>query len=61
MLKAKDFEFFVLTELEIDRYRQSLIAAEILRYAKSEFALPVMQSVMNKMKQCGENIFRSRI
>ncbi len=49
MLKAKDFEFFVLTELEIDRYRQSLIAAEILRYAKSEFALPVMQSVMNKM------------
>ena len=49
ILNAKGHIFFVLTELDIDRFRQSLIAAEILRYAKSEFNEVVLLTVMNIM------------
>jgi hypothetical protein len=52
ILKAKGLNFFVLTELDIDRFRQSLIAAEILRYAKSEFdGLQVVMDVMEKQAE----------
>lgn len=49
ILKAGDYGFFVLTELDIDRFRQSLIAAEILRYGKSEFDVALLRKVMDVM------------
>lgn len=49
ILNAKGLNFFVLTELDIDRFRQSIIAAEILRYAKSEFECAVLRTVMDVM------------
>jgi TnsA endonuclease N terminal len=49
ILNAKGHLFFVLTELDIDRFRQSLIAAEILRYGKSEFDVALLRTVMDVM------------
>lgn len=49
LLEAKSIMFFVLTEQEIDRYRQSEIAGEILRYAKSEFDSTLLRAVMDVM------------
>jgi TnsA endonuclease N terminal len=54
ILKAGDHDFFVLTELDIDRFRQSLIAAEILRYGKSEFDSAVLRVVMDVMANQSE-------
>lgn len=54
ILKAGDRDFFVLTELDIDRFRQSLIAAEILRYGKSEFDSALLRAVMNVMTNQAE-------
>lgn len=57
LLKARDLDFYVLTELSVDRFRQSLIAAEILRYAKSEFSDLVLQTVLDVMaKQAEKNM-----
>lgn len=54
ILKTGNRDFFVLTELDIDRFRQSLIAAEILRYGKSEFDVAVIHTVMNVMTNQAE-------
>lgn len=57
ILKAGDHDFFVLTESDIDRFRQSVIAAEILRYGKSEFDVALLRTVMDVMaNQAEKNI-----
>lgn len=54
MLNEKGIMFFVLTEQQIDRYRQSEIAAEILRYAKSEFSDTLLRDVTGAMASQAE-------
>lgn len=54
ILKAGDRDFFVLTELDIDRFRQSVIAAEILRYGKSEFDVALLRTVMDAIADQAE-------
>ncbi len=55
ILDSKSIMFFVLTEQQIDRRRQSEIAAEILRYAKSEFSETLLKHVMDVMASQVDN------
>jgi len=47
------YKFFVLTEKVIDRFSQPEIAAQILRYAKSEFPAEMLHRVLQKAGELG--------
>lgn len=49
ILSSKQLPFFLLTQNEIDRCEQPRVAAEILRYGKSEFNAVTLQSVLDEM------------
>lgn len=46
-------KFFVLTEKVIDRLSQAEVAAQILRYAKSEFSAEMLHRVLQKGAELG--------
>jgi uncharacterized protein YlzI (FlbEa/FlbD family) len=52
ILSLRHFPFFVLTQNEIDRLEQPRVAAEILRYGKSEFTAATLQTILDAMSGC---------
>jgi hypothetical protein len=60
ILEANNIKFFVLTEFEIDRFHQSIVAAEILRYAKSEIDQKLLDQALNVLLNANESELKIR-
>ena len=54
ILDANNIKFFLLTEFDIDRFHQSVVAAEILRYAKSEIHPTILNDVLLVLHNANE-------